>query len=95
MNQLRSWDEEMVQRKSLAYDDVENFENKFTAEYLFLIDQTNSTIPRVNKSNQDRKKELDQQWIPLKQRADRFIKNDIPNYNQKLWEAGIGALRID
>ena len=95
MKQLREWDEDMVQRKSKAYDDVENFENKFTAEYLFLIDQTNSTIPRVNKSNQDRKNELDQQWAPLKQRADRFIKSDIPQYNQKLWEAGIGALRID
>ena len=34
---LKAWDEAMVQRKSKAYDDVENFPNKFTAEYLFLI----------------------------------------------------------
>ena len=94
LKQLKSWDEDMVQRKSKAYDDVENFENKFTAEYLFLIDQTNSSIPRVNKSSKERKAELDIQWNGLKQRADQLINSDIPNYNKKLWEAGIGALRL-
>ncbi len=94
MNQLKLWDNDMVQRKSQAYDDVENFENKFTAEYLFLIDQTNSTIPRVNKSSRDRKTELDAQWQDLKSRAKKLIEEDIPTYNKKLWDAGIGALRI-
>ena len=45
---LTAWDEDMIQRKSKAYDDVENFPNKFTAEYIFLINQTESSIPRVN-----------------------------------------------
>ena len=89
-----SWDEDMIQRKSKAYDDVENFPNKFTAEYFFLIDQTNSSIPRVNKSSRDRKAELDAKWNGLKQRADQLMNTDIPNYNKSLWEAGIGALRI-
>ncbi|MGI9547326.1 MAG: VPS10 domain-containing protein [Flavobacteriaceae bacterium] len=95
LQELRSWDEDMVQRKSRAYDDVENFPNKFTAEYMFLIDQTNSAIPRVNKSSRDRKEELDMQWKSLKLRADKLIKEGIPNYNKRLWDAGIGALRID
>lgn len=95
LQQLRSWDEDMVQRKSKAYDDVENFPNKFTAEYLFLIDQTNSSIPRVNKSSKDRKNELDSQWSELKLRADKLITEEIPNYNKRLWEAGIGALRVN
>ncbi len=95
MERLRSWDEDMVQRKSKAYDDVENFPNKFTAEYMFLIDQTNSTNPRVNKSSRDRKAELDIQWRALKQTGQQLIKEDIPNYNKSLWGAGIGALRID
>jgi hypothetical protein len=43
---LKAWDEEMVQRKSKAYDDVENFPNKFTASYMFLINQTESEIPK-------------------------------------------------
>ncbi|UOY08670.1 glycosyl hydrolase [Muricauda sp. SCSIO 64092] len=94
MEELEAWDMEMVQRKSKAYDDVENFPNKFTAEYLFLINATNSSIPRVNQSSVDRKAELDGQWSALKQRGEAFINAKIPAYNKKLWEAGIGAVQL-
>ena len=89
---LKQWDEEMVQRKSKAYDDVENFPNKFTAEYLFLINQTESDIPRVNQASRDRRIELDSQWKSLQQQADGFLQQEIPNFNQKLWEKKIGAI---
>lgn len=92
--QLEAWDEEMVQRKSQAYDDVENFPNKFTAEYLFLINQTSSDIPRVNQSSIARKTELDTQWKMLSQRAVKLIETDIPAYNRELWNEGIGAIRM-
>lgn len=94
LDKMKAWDEDMIQRKSQAYDDVENFPNKFTAEYLFLINQTNSSIPRVNKSNLERKTELDQQWNGLNARGKELMEKDIPNFNRKLWEAGIGALRM-
>ncbi len=54
LKKMKAWDEDMVQRKSKAYDDVENFPNKFTANYLFLINQTESDIPRVNQPSLDR-----------------------------------------
>ncbi len=92
LNDLVAWDEDMIQRKSQAYDDVENFPNKFTAEYLFLISQTNSVIPRVNKPSKDRKQELDVQWNTLRSRAEVLSNEVIPAYNQKLWQIGIGAL---
>jgi gas vesicle protein len=91
---LKAWDEDMVQRKSQAYDDVENFPNKFTAEYMFLINQTNSSIPRVNQPNIDRKAELDAQWTGLKAKGEQLKNSAIPAYNKMLWEAGIGALRL-
>jgi len=94
LEQLDAWDKDMIQRKSQAYDDVENFPNKFTAEYLFLIDATNSTIPRVNQPSKDRKTELDSQWNVLESKADKLIKTDIPAFNKILWDAGIGAIRI-
>ena len=94
LEKMKAWDEQMVQRKSKAYDDVENFPNKFTAEYLFLINQTNSPIPRVNKSSRDRRSELDQQWIGLRETAKTLMEVELPKYNQALWEAGIGAIRI-
>ncbi len=92
--QLTQWDEDMVQRKSKAYDDVENFPNKFTAEYLFLINQTESSIPRVNQSSRDRKAELDVQLNRLNSKANAFMNNIIPEFNKQLWDAGIGAIKM-
>ncbi len=90
---LVQWDEEMIQRKSQAYDDVENFPNKFTAEYIFLINQSNSVIPRVNMGSKDRKAVLDSQWEGLRTRALNFLDSSLPNYNKTLWNAGIGAIQ--
>ncbi|UCD60945.1 MAG: glycosyl hydrolase [Flavobacteriaceae bacterium] len=94
-NRLNQWDEDMIQRKSRAYDDVENFPNKFTAEYLFLKDQTNSAIPRVNTSSRVRKNELDKEWERLKMQGNEFLEKELPDFNKKLWEAGIGAIRYE
>jgi hypothetical protein len=94
LEKMTAWDEAMVQRKSQAYDDVENFPNKFTAEYLFLINQTNSSIQRVNASSINRKAELDRQWTSLKAQGEALIKNELPQMNKILWEAGIGAIKI-
>ena len=94
MQKLKSWDEDMVQRKSKAYDDVENFPNKFTAEYLFLINQNNSSLPKVNQASKDRRTELDKQWEEdLKRISEELINEAIPAYNKLLWDHGIGALK--
>lgn len=89
---MKTWDEAMIQRKSKAYDDVENFPNKFTAEYFYLINQTESDIPKVNQPSRDRKKELDAQYMPLKATATAILETDIPAFNKKLWENGIGGI---
>ncbi|MEL6250830.1 MAG: glycosyl hydrolase [Bacteroidota bacterium] len=88
---IKAWDEDMVQRKSKAYDDVENFPNKFTANYLFLINQTESAIPKVNQGSIDRRKELDAKWEKLSARG-KELQEAIPAFNKKLWEAGVGAI---
>jgi hypothetical protein len=95
LKKMNAWDGDMVQRKSQAYDDVENFPNKFSAEYLFLINATNSGIPRVNRSSKDRKAELDSQWRGLEAQADGFIDVALPAFNKKLWAVGIGAVRLE
>jgi len=92
VKKMKVWDEDMVQRRSKAYDDVENFENKFTANYMFLINQTESDLPRVNQPNVDRLKELNITWVTLKAKADEIMNKDIPALNKLLWAAGVGAI---
>jgi thioester reductase-like protein len=92
LKKMKAWDEDMVQRKSKAYDDVENFPNKFTANYLFLINQTESDIPRVNQPSLDRLKELNTEWAALKARGSELLDKDIPSLNKRMWELGLGAI---
>jgi photosystem II stability/assembly factor-like uncharacterized protein len=94
VKKMQAWDEDMIQRKSKAYDDVENFPNKFTANYMFLINQTESDIPRVNNPNRERFKELTEEWNILDARAKEIINVDVPAYTKLLWEVGIGAVRV-
>jgi hypothetical protein len=92
---MKQWDEDMVQRKSKAYDDVENFPNKFTANYMFLINQTESDIPRVNQASRYRLKELNAEWAALEARAREFLDENIPALNKQLWAVGVGAVWKD
>lgn len=89
---MKAWDEDMIQRKSKAYDDVENFPNKFTANYLFLHNQIQSDIPMVTNAAKERLTELEKEWEELHQRAKVMVEKDLPEINKLLWEAGIGAV---
>lgn len=89
---MQEWDEEMVQRKSKAYDDVENFENKFSANYMFVLNQTESDIPRVHPANRTQRKILEEQWKVLKARGEALLQQRIPAFNRQLFEAGLGPL---
>jgi hypothetical protein len=82
----------MVSRRSRAYDDVENYEQKFTANYMFLINATESDLPSVNQPSRERRNVLDAEWARLKARSDAMINTDIPALSRKLWDLGLGAL---
>ncbi len=89
---MKQWDEDMIQRKSKAYDDVENFPNKFTANYLFMINHAESDIPKVIKPTLDRLNELNAQWATLKTKASEILEKEIPSFNKQLWDAGVGPV---
>ncbi len=89
---MKAWDEDMIQRKTKVYDDADNYPAKLTANYLFLINHTESAIPSVNKPSLDRRQELNAEWATLKSRGVEILEKDIPEMNKKLWEAGVGAV---
>lgn len=92
IKKLKEWDEKMVQRKSKAYDDVENFPNKFTANYMFVLNHAESALPRITQPTLDQLAELHPQWEKLQGDIDGLLQKDIPAYNQALWDAGLGAI---
>ncbi|HEU5166103.1 MAG TPA: hypothetical protein VFU29_11215, partial [Chitinophagaceae bacterium] len=92
VKKMKAWDEDMIQRKTKVYDDADNFPAKFTANYLFLINQTESDIPKINKPSLDRMNELNTEWTTLKSRGVEILDKSIPAFNKKLWDAGVGAV---
>jgi hypothetical protein len=92
LKKMDSWDKKMMQRKSLAYDDVENFPNKFLADYLFILDEIKGDIPNVSEGILKSLESLDKKWETLKEEIDNINENDIPFFNNELWKSGIGAL---
>jgi photosystem II stability/assembly factor-like uncharacterized protein len=89
---MREWDDEMVQRKSKAYDDVENFPNRFTANYLFVLNHAESSLPRVNAGTRSRLAELNREWTELERRGSELLGTRVRALNEELMEAGIGAI---
>jgi hypothetical protein len=89
---LKAWDESMVQRKSKAYDDVENFPNKFTANFLFMMNHGESSIPSINEGTKARHAELLVQWKPLEAEGKRLVEKAIPTFNALAKEKGVGVL---
>ncbi len=92
VEKLKAWDGDMVSRRTRAYDDTENFPQKLTANYIFLINQTESDLPRVNQPSRDRLAELQRQWAALEAQSDAMLREEIPAINRRLWEAGVGAV---
>ena len=92
LDKLKAWDSDMVSRKTRAYDDPENFAQKFTANWLFMLNATESDLPRVNQPSRDRATELEPEWAQLKARSEA-LRNDIDALNRKLFDQGIGAVR--
>lgn len=92
LKELKAFDATMVQRLSKAYDDVENFENGFTAHYLTAINQVDSSIPKVTNGARNKMKELNSSWAGHKKTGQDLLNNKVPAMNKKLFDAGIGAL---
>jgi len=87
-----SFDNDMIQRLSKAYDDVENYPNKFTASYLYVLNQTASSLPKLNMGSVSRMAVLNKEWALLKARGEHLKNDKIPQLNKLLWEASIGAI---
>lgn len=88
---LTKWDAKMAQRLSKAYDDVENYENGFTAHYLTAINQVDASNPKVTQGALSRIEELDLEWDILDSER-KLLVEEIAAFNRLCFEKGIGVI---
>jgi triphosphoribosyl-dephospho-CoA synthetase len=90
---LKTYDAIMAQRLSKAYDDVENYVNGFTANYIRAFNEADSDQPRVTAGTKKRIGELNTVWQKHKSVADP-LEQRLKELEQRLFEAGIGPLSL-
>ncbi|MEY2639297.1 MAG: hypothetical protein RIR90_779, partial [Bacteroidota bacterium] len=59
---INLWEAELVQTKAKSNDDIINYVNKLTADYIFLKGEMDANIPYVTKGQETRYQELDAIW---------------------------------
>ncbi len=78
---IKLWEEKVIQPRSESNDDVINFENKLSADYIFLKGEIDVNTPYVTAGQTARLSELNAIWQPLKTNMNLIIQNDIARFN--------------
>ncbi|MCU0447505.1 MAG: glycosyl hydrolase [Microscillaceae bacterium] len=79
---LSRWEAELVQNKSQSNDDVINYVNKLSADYIFVKGEMDANIPTVTDGQKSRFAELNAIWLKHKQTMQNLINQDIMNFNE-------------
>jgi hypothetical protein len=78
---LLKWEEELVQNKAQSNDDIINFINKLSADYIFLKGEMDANIPYVTVGQKTRYAELDGQWKVLRAQMNGLLDRDVAGFN--------------
>jgi hypothetical protein len=91
---LAKWEDALVQTKAQSNDDIINYINKLSADYIFLKGDLESNIPYTTKGQQDQYNYLDAQWKPLKKQMQDLVNNDIAELNKLCKEKDIAKIIV-
>jgi hypothetical protein len=71
-----------------------NHLNKFTANFMFMMNHGESSIPKINEGTKARYTALLEQWKPLETEGKRIVKTAVPDFNKSANEKGVGVLFV-
>lgn len=88
---LQAWEDDIVQNKAKSNDDIINYVNKLTADYIFVKGEMDANTPYVTKGQRDQFNVLHGKWEALKLRKTGLDK-DIVALNREIQKAGVGRI---
>lgn len=88
---LKAWEDDVVQNKAKSNDDIINFVNKITADYVFLKGEADTNVPYVTQGQKQQFQTLHAQWLALKARKES-IEAAVKTFNADISKAGIGRI---
>ena len=81
VTKLLKWEEELVQNKAQSNDDIINFINKISADYIFLKGEMDANIPYVTSGQKQQYEKLNADWQKLKADMNSLLNKDIAAFN--------------
>ena len=81
LEKVTKWEEQLIQSKSQSYDDVINFVNKLSANYIFVHGEAGGNIPYVTAGHQLRFNELHEEWMGYKSGMNQLLSQEVSNFN--------------
>ncbi len=91
---LSDWDGQLVQRKAESNDDIINYVNMLSADYIFLKGEMDTNAPNVTAGMKAQLAALDARWAPLQAQYQAFVATEIPAFNSQAQAANIGIIAI-
>jgi hypothetical protein len=94
VKKMEEWDAKIVQRKAESNDDIINFVNMLSADYIFLKGELDTNIPYVTQGVKNQLTALETRWQPLKAQYDSFVQKEIVAFNNQCNAANIGKVTL-
>lgn len=92
VNNIKKWEEKLVQPKQQTFQDVINFPNQLSAELLSLKQKVDAHNPVVTEGARIRLSELLAEWSQFKGQMQRIINEDIASFNRLYREYQVPAV---
>lgn len=82
IKKLQGWEDAVVQNKAQSNDDVINFVNLISADYIFLKGQLDVNIPYVTEGQKQQYEKLNSDWQQHKAIITGIINNEVKGFNE-------------
>ena len=94
---IKAWENDLIQSKSQTNDDVINFINKLSANFIFLKGEIegSASIPYVTEGQLKRYDELHAEWVKLKKQKEDLLANEIKNFNEACRKANWNFVGVE
>jgi photosystem II stability/assembly factor-like uncharacterized protein len=92
MSKINAWEDELVQNKAQSNDDIINYVNKLSADYIFLKGEADTNIPYVTGGQQEQFAALHAIWEKHKATYTEITGKDMPAFTKACKDAGVDLL---
>lgn len=82
IEKIGKWEEQLIQSKSQSYDDVINFVNKLSANFIFVHGEASSNTPYITTGHEARYLELHDEWMKYKSGMEQLLQTDVSAFNE-------------